>query len=279
MAPVTTAGVAAQTLAEALAGMTFVQLVRPGRAGGVRVVRQRRCRCRPGAPTFGTPEPSLVLYTLAALARRLGVPFRRGGSLYRVEAARRAGRVRVGEHAAGHRARRRQLRAPRRGLARGRARDRLREVHPRRRPARDDGDVRARASTCPRTARRSTRSARTDPASTSSARRTRSPTSRTPSTARPPPTTRATSSGSRTARSTPRSERTRSGSSASPPTSRRRSTTRSTRSCATSSPAARPSCPTRSRNPLIWARIGPIPRSGRVQTRIRGCRAPRWRIR
>ena len=30
MAPVTAAGVAAQTLAEALAGMTFVQLTRPG---------------------------------------------------------------------------------------------------------------------------------------------------------------------------------------------------------------------------------------------------------
>jgi trimethylamine--corrinoid protein Co-methyltransferase len=34
-----------------------------------------------GAPTFGTPEPALVLYTVAALARRLGVPFRSGGSL------------------------------------------------------------------------------------------------------------------------------------------------------------------------------------------------------
>src|SRR4029453_4029267 len=34
-----------------------------------------------GAPTFGTPEPALVLYTMAALARRLGVPFRPGGSL------------------------------------------------------------------------------------------------------------------------------------------------------------------------------------------------------
>ncbi|HXA70655.1 MAG TPA: trimethylamine methyltransferase family protein, partial [Stellaceae bacterium] len=34
-----------------------------------------------GAPTFGTPEPSLVLYTMAALARRLGVPFRSGGAL------------------------------------------------------------------------------------------------------------------------------------------------------------------------------------------------------
>ena len=34
-----------------------------------------------GAPTFGTPEPSLVLYVIGALARRLGVPFRSGGGL------------------------------------------------------------------------------------------------------------------------------------------------------------------------------------------------------
>ena len=34
-----------------------------------------------GAPTFGTPEPALVLYAMAALARRLGVPFRSGGAL------------------------------------------------------------------------------------------------------------------------------------------------------------------------------------------------------
>ena len=34
-----------------------------------------------GAPTFGTPEPAIVLYTVAQLARRLGVPFRSGGSL------------------------------------------------------------------------------------------------------------------------------------------------------------------------------------------------------
>jgi trimethylamine--corrinoid protein Co-methyltransferase len=34
-----------------------------------------------GAPTFGTPEPQLVLYVVAALARRLGVPFRSGGGL------------------------------------------------------------------------------------------------------------------------------------------------------------------------------------------------------
>ncbi len=34
-----------------------------------------------GAPTFGTPEPAKVLYGCSKLARRLGVPFRSGGSL------------------------------------------------------------------------------------------------------------------------------------------------------------------------------------------------------
>ncbi len=80
MAPVTTAGVAAQTLAEALAGMTFVQLVRPG-APVVMGSFASSMSMQTGAPTFGTPEPALVLYTVAALARRLGVPFRSGGSM------------------------------------------------------------------------------------------------------------------------------------------------------------------------------------------------------
>lgn len=80
MAPVTAAGVAAQTLAEALAGMTFVQLVRPG-APVVLGSFASSMSMQSGAPTFGTPEPALVLYTMAALARRLGVPFRSGGAL------------------------------------------------------------------------------------------------------------------------------------------------------------------------------------------------------
>ena len=80
MAPVTTAGVAAQTLAEALAGMAFVQLVRPG-APVIMGSFASSMSMQTGAPTFGTPEPALVLYTVAALARRLGVPFRSGGSL------------------------------------------------------------------------------------------------------------------------------------------------------------------------------------------------------
>lgn len=80
MAPVTAAGVAAQTLAEALAGMTFVQLVRPG-APVVLGSFASSMSMQSGAPTFGTPEPALVLYAMASLARRLGVPFRSGGSL------------------------------------------------------------------------------------------------------------------------------------------------------------------------------------------------------
>ena len=80
MSPATSAGVAVQTLAEALAGMTFVQLVRPG-APVVFGSFASSMSMQTGAPTFGTPEPALVLYTVAALARRLGVPFRSGGSL------------------------------------------------------------------------------------------------------------------------------------------------------------------------------------------------------
>ena len=80
MSPVTTAGVAAQTLAEALAGMTFVQLVRPG-APVIMGSFASSMSMQTGAPTFGTPEPALVLYVVAALARRLGVPIRSGGSL------------------------------------------------------------------------------------------------------------------------------------------------------------------------------------------------------
>jgi trimethylamine--corrinoid protein Co-methyltransferase len=80
MSPVTVAGTAAQTLAEALAGMAFAQLVNPG-APVVFGSFASSISMQSGAPTFGTPEPALVLYTMAALARRLGVPFRSGGSL------------------------------------------------------------------------------------------------------------------------------------------------------------------------------------------------------
>ncbi|MEE9322152.1 MAG: trimethylamine methyltransferase family protein [Granulosicoccus sp.] len=80
MSPVTIAGTVAQILAEALAGMAFVQLVRPG-APVVFGTFASSVSMQSGAPTFGSPEPALVMYAAAALARRLGVPFRSGGGL------------------------------------------------------------------------------------------------------------------------------------------------------------------------------------------------------
>ena len=80
MSPVTTAGTVTQILAEALAGMAFVQLVKPG-APVVFGTFASAISMQSGAPTFGTSEPSMVLYVAASLARRLGVPFRSGGGL------------------------------------------------------------------------------------------------------------------------------------------------------------------------------------------------------
>lgn len=80
MSPVTVAGTVTQILAEALAGMAYVQLVKPG-APVVFGTFAAAVSMQSGAPTFGTPEPSFVLYAAAALARRLGVPFRSGGGL------------------------------------------------------------------------------------------------------------------------------------------------------------------------------------------------------
>ncbi len=80
MAPVTILGTLTQTLAEAMAGLAFAQLVKPG-APVVFGSFASSISMQSGAPTFGTPEPAMVLYGAAALARRLGVPFRSGGSL------------------------------------------------------------------------------------------------------------------------------------------------------------------------------------------------------
>ncbi len=80
MSPVTVAGTLAQLLAEAMAGLTLIQLIRPG------------CPCvfgtfsspislKTGAPTFGTPEGMQIQMCASALARRLGVPFHSVGAL------------------------------------------------------------------------------------------------------------------------------------------------------------------------------------------------------
>ena len=80
MSPVTVAGLAAQALAEALTGMAFCQLVRPGTPVIFGTFASSMSMAT-GAPTFGTPEGGLAIYVMAALARRVGVPFRSGGML------------------------------------------------------------------------------------------------------------------------------------------------------------------------------------------------------
>jgi trimethylamine--corrinoid protein Co-methyltransferase len=80
MSAVTVVGTLTQILAEASVGMAFAQLCRPG-APVVFGTFASSISMQSGAPTFGTPEPAHVLYGAAQLARRLGVPFRSGGSL------------------------------------------------------------------------------------------------------------------------------------------------------------------------------------------------------
>lgn len=80
MGPVSAAGTLAQALAEAMAGMALAQLYRPG-APVVFGLFSSALSMQSGAPTFGTPEPTLVLSAAAQLSRRLKLPFRSGGSL------------------------------------------------------------------------------------------------------------------------------------------------------------------------------------------------------
>ncbi|MEQ8370611.1 MAG: trimethylamine methyltransferase family protein [Alphaproteobacteria bacterium] len=80
MAPVTAVGTLTQTLAEAMVGMAFTQLLNPGVAT-VFGVFASSMSMQSGAPTFGTPEASMVILAAGQLARRLGVPFRSGGAL------------------------------------------------------------------------------------------------------------------------------------------------------------------------------------------------------
>ena len=80
MAPVSIAGTLTQVLAEVMAGISYAQLVRPG-APVVFGAFVSSIDMNSGAPTFGTPEASHILYGAGQLARRLGLPFRSGGSL------------------------------------------------------------------------------------------------------------------------------------------------------------------------------------------------------
>ena len=75
MAPVTLPGALAQQNAEALAGIAFTQLVRPGAPviyGGF----TSNVDMKSGAPAFGTPEYMKTAIIGGQLARRYGVPYR-----------------------------------------------------------------------------------------------------------------------------------------------------------------------------------------------------------
>lgn len=75
MAPVTIAGALAQQNAEALAGMAFTQIVRPGAPvvyGGF----TSNVDMKSGAPAFGTPEYMKAQLVGGQLARRYDVPYR-----------------------------------------------------------------------------------------------------------------------------------------------------------------------------------------------------------
>jgi len=80
MAPVSVAGTLTQVLAEGLAGIAYSQLIRPG-APVIFGAFVASIDMGSGAPTFGTPEASKILYGAGQLARRLGLPFRSGGGL------------------------------------------------------------------------------------------------------------------------------------------------------------------------------------------------------
>lgn len=79
MAPVTVAGTLTQVLAEVLAGVAYSQLVRKG-APVIFGAFVTSIDMNSGAPTFGTPEAAHITYGAGQLARRLGLPYRSGGS-------------------------------------------------------------------------------------------------------------------------------------------------------------------------------------------------------
>ncbi len=79
VAPVTTAGSVAQSMAEAMVAVALSQLVRKG-APAVLGSFVASMSLRTGSPTFGTPEPALGSLLVGQLARRLNIPLRCAGN-------------------------------------------------------------------------------------------------------------------------------------------------------------------------------------------------------
>ena len=80
MAPVSVMGTLTQVMAEVLAGIAYSQIIKPG-APVIMGTFVTSIDMNSGAPTFGTPEASQILYGAGQLARRLGLPYRSGGGL------------------------------------------------------------------------------------------------------------------------------------------------------------------------------------------------------
>ena len=80
MAPVSVVGTLTQVLAEVLAGIAYSQIIKPG-APVIFGTFVTSIDMNSGAPTFGTPEASQILFGAGQLARRMGLPFRSGGGL------------------------------------------------------------------------------------------------------------------------------------------------------------------------------------------------------
>ena len=80
MAPVSVVGTLTQVLAEVLAGIAYSQIIKAG-APVIFGTFVTSIDMNSGAPTFGTPEASQILYGAGQLARRMNLPFRSGGGL------------------------------------------------------------------------------------------------------------------------------------------------------------------------------------------------------
>jgi trimethylamine--corrinoid protein Co-methyltransferase len=78
MGPLSPVAVAAQTLAEGMAGIALTQLVNPG-CPVVFGSFHSTMNLKSGALTFGSPEANLATMALSQLGRRLNVPVRSGG--------------------------------------------------------------------------------------------------------------------------------------------------------------------------------------------------------
>jgi trimethylamine--corrinoid protein Co-methyltransferase len=80
MSPVSIPATLAQQMAEALAGIALVQLIRPG-SPVVFGSFLSNTDMQSGSPSFGTPESGIGLLCTGQIARRFGLPFRSGGGL------------------------------------------------------------------------------------------------------------------------------------------------------------------------------------------------------